>query len=239
MVLVVVVISIHAPAWGATATMGNPTDEIKISIHAPAWGATLSSMPAPRRSILFQFTPPRGGRPGGSCSIAPAVYFNSRPRVGGDQLRGQSCIQRVYFNSRPRVGGDGCQRPEPDRLADFNSRPRVGGDSYRSNNTSVTILFQFTPPRGGRQQIYIKVCVCICAKWEVKGWGSIFCRQVNRFSCNCRIIYCVPCKKCNHFSAPTHRKIMWEGGRRKAAYNNRGSPVCTGPVLPMVSTRFL
>lgn len=147
-------------------------------------------------------------------------------------------VGSIFQFTPPRGGrrrGAALQPAEPY----FNSRSRVGGDTPPSDSIVLPSKFQFTPPRGGRQQIYIKVCVCICAKWEVKGWGSIFCRQVNRFSCNCCIIYCVPCKKCNHFSAPTHRKIMWEGGRRKAAYNNRGSPVCTGPVLPMVSTRFL
>src|SRR5699024_540855 len=129
--------------------------------------------------------------------------FQFTPLRGGRPLPSTVCPAGQVFQFTPPRGG----RPNCVRSADNGP------------------LFQFTPPRGGRQQIYIKVCVCICAKWEVKGWGSIFCRQVNRFSCNCCIIYCVPCKKCNHFSAPTHRKIMWEGGRRKAAYNNRGSPV--------------
>ena len=33
-------ISIHAPAWGATAGPANFPVRQKISIHAPAWGAT-------------------------------------------------------------------------------------------------------------------------------------------------------------------------------------------------------
>ncbi len=35
------VISIHAPAQGATAGDGAPTGTLRISIHAPAQGATL------------------------------------------------------------------------------------------------------------------------------------------------------------------------------------------------------
>ena len=35
------VISIHAPAWGATFLgHGDPLRQVIISIHAPAWGAT-------------------------------------------------------------------------------------------------------------------------------------------------------------------------------------------------------
>jgi len=33
-------VSIHAPAWGATFTLRELLDEYKVSIHAPAWGAT-------------------------------------------------------------------------------------------------------------------------------------------------------------------------------------------------------
>ena len=33
-------ISIHAPAWGATAALQKHTLGAIISIHAPAWGAT-------------------------------------------------------------------------------------------------------------------------------------------------------------------------------------------------------
>ena len=33
-------VSIHAPAWGATAGRLQPFDLVHVSIHAPAWGAT-------------------------------------------------------------------------------------------------------------------------------------------------------------------------------------------------------
>ena len=34
------VISIHAPAWGATEKIQKAGGDVEISIHAPAWGAT-------------------------------------------------------------------------------------------------------------------------------------------------------------------------------------------------------
>ena len=37
-------ISIHAPAWGATASASQKTADGYISIHAPAWGATRQAM---------------------------------------------------------------------------------------------------------------------------------------------------------------------------------------------------
>ena len=37
----VLIISIHAPTWGATSTYHKPVFFMLISIHAPTWGATL------------------------------------------------------------------------------------------------------------------------------------------------------------------------------------------------------
>ncbi len=82
-------VSIHAPAWGATAIDEQRREVVVVSIHAPAWGATLRSWsrhvdmkrfnPRPRvggdqgvavylqRGYQFQSTPPRGGRQGNYC----------------------------------------------------------------------------------------------------------------------------------------------------------------------------
>ena len=35
-------VSIHAPAWGATLDKVKIEDALQVSIHAPAWGATAS-----------------------------------------------------------------------------------------------------------------------------------------------------------------------------------------------------
>ena len=56
-------VSIHAPAWGATSAFADYDAQTHVSIHAPAWGATLIS-PSPNLPILvFQSTHPRGVRP--------------------------------------------------------------------------------------------------------------------------------------------------------------------------------
>ena len=36
-------VSIHAPAWGATPALGHRRRWRHVSIHAPAWGATLAT----------------------------------------------------------------------------------------------------------------------------------------------------------------------------------------------------
>ena len=119
-------VSIHAPAWGATSAnaFGEP---LGVSIHAPAWGATA----APVLSVpvtLFQFTPPRGGRHStGNLGRQPAVSIHA-PAWGATPTSRQQSHWQTRFNSRPRVGGD----PIPCRV-------------------NLDFEFQFTPPRGGRQ----------------------------------------------------------------------------------------
>ena len=58
------VVSIHAPAWGATSEEGGSFAETLVSIHAPAWGATIVC-----RSLPDHFQ-----------------SFNPRTRVGCDLL---------------------------------------------------------------------------------------------------------------------------------------------------------
>ena len=77
-------VSIHAPAWGATAA-GLVAQAIRlVSIHAPAWGATRPAATSP---------PPRRG-------------FNPRTRVGCDRRLAVYPAQTTCFNPRTRVGCD-------------------------------------------------------------------------------------------------------------------------------------
>ena len=55
-------VSIHAPAWGATHALATTAMNFEVSIHAPAWGATIK----------------------GSLSEIPIGCFNPRSRVGSD-----------------------------------------------------------------------------------------------------------------------------------------------------------
>ena len=78
------VVSIHAPAWGATHELAGRLLNLDVSIHAPAWGAT---------PLDFRRCPADG------C-------FNPRPRMGGDVKLLSSRASSFRFNPRPRMGGD-------------------------------------------------------------------------------------------------------------------------------------
>ena len=80
-----IVVSIHAPAWGATFLRQYIHACCRVSIHAPAWGATrcpasLSPSPFP----LFQSTHPRGVRLHLLHYLLFENRFNPRTRVGCD-----------------------------------------------------------------------------------------------------------------------------------------------------------
>ncbi len=100
-------ISIHAPAWGATALPRVMLHLQAISIHAPAWGATTrcltsSSMPQ------FQSTLPRGERHLYMRDIAGSLEISIHaPAWGATTRHRHSLLLPRYFNPRSRVGSDG------------------------------------------------------------------------------------------------------------------------------------
>ncbi len=163
-------VSIHAPAWGATASRDRQSPRSRVSIHAPAWGATTLADNSVH-TMVFQSTPPHGGRPPQSQPPLPVHSFNPRPRMGGDLLVLISMTWLICFNPRPRMGGDLSPMLMSPKACSFNPRPRMGGD-HKSKLTFLGLRvsihapawgattschsikqphgFQSTPPHGGR-----------------------------------------------------------------------------------------
>ena len=145
-------ISIHAPARGATGEIalddylaehfnprpregGDVVDLLPIlkaadiSIHAPARGAT------PRfadgmTQLVFQSTPPRGGRLSRLVAIDSTTYFNPRPREGGDSFSLKHTALLPVFQSTPPRGGRHTAAGRRAAPRNFNPRPREGGDAF-------------------------------------------------------------------------------------------------------------
>ena len=122
-------------------------------------------------SVLFQFTPPRGGRPRTGGWHPACRDFNSRPRVGGDPIPRWSAATTLFQFTPPRGG-----RP-PELVRGmmnfvFQFTPPRGGRPARLANLGLTPQFQFTPPRGGRQKnpliSYEKASISIHAP----AWGA-------------------------------------------------------------------
>ena len=142
-------VSIHAPAWGATRL------ESRSSIYIVRFNSRSRVGSDPRRrpdpsarrgfnsrsrvgsdanaanvvkAMLFQFTLPRGERLRTALPLAEPEGFNSRSRVGSDRRPRRARRTRAGFNSRSRVGSDHSARSRGCRSGSFNSRSRVGSD---------------------------------------------------------------------------------------------------------------
>ena len=105
-----------------------------VSIHAPAWGATLV-IPRHFGRQVSSFNPrPRvGGDSPGRPFTGTLRSFNPRPRVGGDLISRRAPRPDSFcFNPRPRVGGDLLSPRESRCRVRFNPRPRVGGDRRKA-----------------------------------------------------------------------------------------------------------
>ena len=97
-------VSIHAPAWGATA----PGQEVRVdrgvSIHAPAWGRPVPS-PVIRPRVRFQSTPPRGGD-GVLCFLHGHTRVSIHAPAWGRRGANLARLPLFKFQSTPPRGGD-------------------------------------------------------------------------------------------------------------------------------------
>ena len=89
------------------ASLERVPHEALVSIHAPAWGATSATMSEMRDKVMFQSTHPRGVRPRSARFIFPVNAFQStHPRGVRHGDRPEGCGVNC-FNPRTRVGCDG------------------------------------------------------------------------------------------------------------------------------------
>ncbi len=122
-------VSIHAPAWGATTTsltkkeshgrfnprarVGRDQDkhpqpeDTRVSIHAPAWGATMLQMSVNDLMQAFQSTRPRGARHSSvDIAYSLAAFQSTRPRGARRACTYHLLHPCPCFNPRARVGRD-------------------------------------------------------------------------------------------------------------------------------------
>ena len=97
-------ISIHAPQWGATAADEEAARKAEISIHAPQWGATKPTGDG-WLTCIFQSTHPSGVRHYRQTAADLNALFQSTHPSG---VRPPSCWpcrpSAAYFNPRTPVG---------------------------------------------------------------------------------------------------------------------------------------
>ena len=121
---------------------------ILISIHAPARGATILSVP-PEGPVVFQSTLPRGERRRVCAHATPPRYFNPRSREGSDMPKLIKRYFFVYFNPRSREGSD-AGISEKHLCSWISIHAPARGATPFLRLLRLLYLFQSTLPRGER-----------------------------------------------------------------------------------------
>ena len=125
------IISIHAPAKGATGTPKVMPCLVNISIHAPAKGATFYNLVNIRCLCISIHAPAKGAT---SVSTPPIL-----------------CSSFISIHA-PAKGATLKKREKTSRSANFNPRSREGSDCSRHNRRSIFSVFQSTLPRRERRR---------------------------------------------------------------------------------------
>ncbi len=142
-------VSIHAPAWGATGGDIDAFHVPAVSIHAPAWGAT-SKLTFLNKNLLVSIHAPAWGATTDweRFGWSPRS-FNPRPRVGGDPIGFFTVIVGTVSIHAPAWGAtDSISCSGSENIVSIHA-PAWGATIWRGC-CHFCNRFQSTPPRGGR-----------------------------------------------------------------------------------------
>ena len=163
-----VLVSIHAPAGGATwrefaqsltiqfqstRPQGARRRDVRgvvcgcVSIHAPAGGATRRFTPN-ASSAPFQSTRPQGARLTFRPFRERARGFNPRARRGRDAISWSILASLVCFNPRARRGRDKFKYSYTTFIKSFNPRARRGRDGAIMNCATLGLVSIHAPAGG-------------------------------------------------------------------------------------------
>ena len=147
----VIMISIHAPARGATFIVICMAAINLISIHAPARGATGCQIPPALLPTLFQSTLPQGERRqwGASAEMGVKISIHA-PARGATDCRRLKSIQFAISIHAPARGATGLEDFIASITAYFNPRSRKGSDMKNWRLGFILHRFQSTLPQGER-----------------------------------------------------------------------------------------
>ena len=168
-----------------------------VSIHAPAWGATFWGCKKPRCIPWFQSTHPRGVRQ--ECVIpyiSPIDGFNPRTRVGCDSMasyrpsmiflfqsthprgvrpmrQATSDKEDAMFQSTHPRGVRRTRRRRQSRLSQcFNPRTRVGCDTAPNGRNSMTVRVSIHAPAWGATSAHHGACIDKQVSIHAPAWGA-------------------------------------------------------------------
>ena len=143
-------VSIHAPARGATTTAAFAAESINVSIHAPARGATYIKIERLYRIYVSIHAPARGATGDDVAGAAQHGVSIHAPARGATPLLLASRVSMWSFNPRAREGRDMRRRHLGYAENVSIHAPARGATLASVGNSPVFGEFQSTRPRGAR-----------------------------------------------------------------------------------------
>ena len=146
-------VSIHAPAWGATSVRGGGQKDLLQFQSTHPRGVRLLPQIGADAIIRFQSTHPRGVRRRAlPCWPASTRFQSTHPRGVRHASLERVPHEALVSIHAPAWGATGAWIKGHARMSCFNPRTRVGCDVKNLLKFSQKALFQSTHPRGVRLQ---------------------------------------------------------------------------------------
>ena len=143
-------VSIHAPARGATQQPANIVVFVDVSIHAPARGATFHGGLLQTLGAWFQSTRPRGARQDSGRAAYRARCFNPRAREGRDGVPDNRLNRFFVSIHAPARGATYFALRDIRRREVSIHAPARGATTPTCPSYCSASAFQSTRPRGAR-----------------------------------------------------------------------------------------
>ncbi len=147
-----VLVSIHAPAQGATPRPIRRWSRIPSFDPRPRAGGNTAPAAISAAVMAFRSTPPRRGQRPASDSASRGACFDPRPRAGGNRRRNphRRALRGVSIHA-PAQGATPARRTGGVRRRSFDPRPRAGGNTAPAAISAAVTAFRSTPPRRGQR----------------------------------------------------------------------------------------
>ncbi len=145
------VVSIHAPARGATLEIAATRRWREVSIHAPARGATIARSRPTIRVVVSIHAPARGATRAQIACVLIVCGFYPRSRAGSDRSREAFACAAECFYPRSRAGSDRWLLADRRDCSPVSIHaPARGATRNKADALHIQNLFLSTLPRGER-----------------------------------------------------------------------------------------
>ena len=166
-------VSIHAPAWGATGQLRDVGIRKRVSIHAPAWGATFVLSLYPENFRMVSIHAPAWGATRRRRTFAESRSVSIHAPAWGATKSAKGPIRALQVSIHAPAWGATVSKQNLGKTywAFQSTRPR-GARPLGHVAWIDSILFQSTRPRGARHGMRRRHRACTGVSIHAPAWGA-------------------------------------------------------------------